>query len=102
MVVIDDIMALLRSENDGDHMFAQEFGALCCAFLAPALSLGLHVAHADRDLRRAKVRDRNWLEKRLAYVAHRHFLTFLRNLRAVPTLLQRKKESNASLVRLTG
>src|SRR5262245_60422638 len=95
MVVIDDIMALLRSENDRDHMFAQEFGALCGAFLAPALSLGLHLAHADRDLRRAKVRDRNWLEKGLAYVAHRHFLTFLRKLLAGPTLLQLENESKA-------
>jgi hypothetical protein len=58
-------------------MSAQKFGAFCGAFLAPALSFGFHLAQADCDLRRAKFRDRDRLEKRLTCVARRHFLTFL-------------------------
>src|SRR5262249_55471124 len=90
MVMIDDIMVLLRSEDYGDHMFAQEFGALRGAFLAPALSFEVHLAHADRDLRRAKFRDRDWLEKRLTCVGHRYLLIFLQNLPAVRIPLQLK------------
>src|ERR1700676_3699334 len=33
MVVIDHVMALLRSENYGNHMLAQEFGAFRVALL---------------------------------------------------------------------
>jgi hypothetical protein len=43
MVMIDDVMALLRSKNYGDHVLAQEFGALGVAFLTPALSFDLHL-----------------------------------------------------------
>ena len=68
MVMINDIMALLRSKNYGDHMLPQEFGALRLAFLAPALSFDLHLPHADRDLCRAKFRDWDRFEKRLTYV----------------------------------
>jgi hypothetical protein len=34
MVVIDDIMALLGSQNYGDHILVEEFDAFCGAFLA--------------------------------------------------------------------
>src|SRR3984893_12704856 len=82
MVMIDDIMALLRSENYGNHMLAQEFGAFRVALLAPVLSFGLHLPHADCDLCRAKFRDRDRIEKRLTYAGHRYLLIFLRNLSA--------------------
>ena len=70
MVMINDVMALLRSENYGDHMLAQEFGAFRVSLLAPVLSFGLNLPHADRDLCRAKFRDRDWIKKRLTYVGH--------------------------------
>ena len=65
-------------------MLAQEFGALGVAFLTPALSFGLHLPHADRDLCRAKFRDWDRIEKRLTYVGHRHLPIFLQSLSAVP------------------
>ena len=65
VVVINDIVALLGSENDRDHMLAQEFGALRVAFLTPALSFHLHLPHADGDLCRTKFRDWDRMEKRL-------------------------------------
>src|SRR5262245_61497444 len=72
MVVIDDIMALLRSKNYGDHVVAQEFGTFCGALLAPALSLSLDLTQADGDLCPTKFRNRHWLEKRLTCVWHRY------------------------------
>jgi hypothetical protein len=74
MVMINDVMALLRSENYGDHMLAQEFGAFRVSLLAPMLSFGLHLPQADGDLCRVKFRDRDWIKKRLTYVGHRHRL----------------------------
>ena len=50
MVVIDHVMALLRSENYGNHMLAQEFGAFRVALLAPVLSFGLHFPELSLNL----------------------------------------------------
>ena len=76
MVMIDDIMTLLRTKNDGDHMFAQEFGAFRGSLLLPMLSFGLHLSHTDRDLCRAKFRDRYRIETRLTYVGHCYLLIY--------------------------
>jgi hypothetical protein len=97
MVMINDIMALLRSENYRNHMLAKEFGALGVAFLAPALSFRLYLPHADRDLCRTKVRDWDRIEKRLTYVGHRYLLMFLRNFRQFQSHQQLQKASEAPL-----
>src|ERR1700730_739256 len=76
MVMIDDIMALLRSENYGNHMLAQEFGAFRVALLAPVLSFGLHFPQADRDLCRAKFHDWHGVETPLTDIWARHLLIY--------------------------
>jgi len=45
MVVINSVMAALRSKDHGDHVFAKKFGTSVLALLAPMLSLGSDLAH---------------------------------------------------------
>src|SRR5467141_3602166 len=61
-MVIDDVVALFRPEDDRDHVLSQEFGHLLRLALAPVLALLPHLAHADGDLRRPQVGDRNGFE----------------------------------------
>src|SRR3984893_3787177 len=96
MVMINDIMALLRSKNYGDHVLAQEFGALGVAFLTPALSFDLHLPHADRDLCRPKFHDWDRVEKRLTYVGHCHLpisCKAFRKFQSQPTVARRRAPS---------
>jgi hypothetical protein len=58
-------------------MLAQKFGAFRVSLLAPVLSFGFHLSHADRDLCRAKLRDWDRIEKWLTCIGHRHLPIFL-------------------------
>ena len=71
MMVIDHVIALVRAEHDGDHVLAEQLGALLLGFvLAPALALFLYLAHADRHLGRAQRQDRDRLEDGFAHIRH--------------------------------
>src|SRR5262249_1157972 len=71
VMMIDDVVVLLRPEDDRDHMLAETLALLLAFVLTPALALLLHLAHADRDLRGTQVLDRNRMKYGLAYGNHR-------------------------------
>ena len=56
-------MAVFRSENDRDHMLAEELGAFLRALLAPARALGLNFAHPHGNLCRTQRGDRDGFDK---------------------------------------
>ena len=63
MMVIDHVIALVRAVDDGDHVLAEQLGALFLRFvLAPALALFLYLSHSDRHLGRTERQDRDRLE----------------------------------------
>src|SRR5262249_54060551 len=68
VVVIDDVEAVLRPMDDWDHVLAEELGLLLAFVLAPALAFLLDLAHADGDLSRPQVVDRDRLEEGFANV----------------------------------
>src|SRR5215471_543710 len=70
MVVINDVVPILGSKNHGNEVFAEELLTLALAFGPPLLALSRDLAHANRDLRRAEIRDRYRPEKRFADVNH--------------------------------
>ncbi len=74
VMMIDDVVALFRPEDDGDHMLPEEFGLLVRGVLAPLLALFLHLPHADGDLRRPQTLDRNGFEDGLADDNHARLL----------------------------
>jgi hypothetical protein len=65
-MMIDDVVALLRPEDDGDHVLPEELAFRIRVVLAPFLALFLHLPHADGDLRRPQTLDRNGFEDGLA------------------------------------
>jgi len=72
MMVINDVVTLFRSEDDRDHVLAEEFRALFPIRLlfAPTLALGHDLAHANRDLGWAQACDMNWMENGLTNSSH--------------------------------
>jgi hypothetical protein len=59
VVVVDHVMPLLRAEQHRDHVLPQKLAAVPISALAPASALLLDLAHPDRDLGRAQLRDRD-------------------------------------------
>ena len=70
MVMVDHIQASLGSTNDRDHVAAEKFGLLLVVLLLPALLLGADFAHADRNLGRTQVGDRDGMQDRLTNRNH--------------------------------
>ena len=70
MMMVDDIVPALRTENHRDNVLAEEPFAFFCSGLAPALALGLNFAHADRDLRRTQIGDGDRSHHRFADPVH--------------------------------
>ena len=70
MMVVDDVMPLLRAEDDRDRVPAEKLGAFLPLVLAPALSFLVDLAHAHGDLGGAQARNRHRMENRLAYDNH--------------------------------
>src|SRR5262249_6505195 len=67
VMMIDHVVALLRPEDDRDHVLAEILALLLAFVLAPTLALLLDFTHADRDLRGAQLLDRNRMKDGLAY-----------------------------------
>src|SRR5580704_12131151 len=57
VVVVDHVMPLLRAEQDRDHLMPEKLAAVPLGTFAPVLSLLLDLAHPDRDLGRAQLRE---------------------------------------------
>src|SRR6516165_2724920 len=72
MVVINHVVPILGSKNHGNEVFAEELLALALVFGPglPLLALSRDLTHANRDLRRAEIRDRYRPEKRFPDVNH--------------------------------
>src|SRR6202023_4332997 len=75
MMMVDDVVALVRSENHRDHMSAEKL-ALCflrlvlLPVLAQALALFLHLPQSDSHLRRTQREDWNSMKDRFARIRH--------------------------------
>src|SRR5215211_8220629 len=55
MMMIDDVVVLFRSEDDGNHVLTEKLAALFLAVrLTPALALCLNFPHANGDLGRTQ------------------------------------------------
>jgi hypothetical protein len=70
MMMVNDVMPALWTEDHGDHMFAEKFVTFLCAFITPTLSFGLDLTHPDGDLRWTQVQYSDRLKKRLADRGH--------------------------------
>src|SRR5262249_26297701 len=55
VMMIDDEVAILWTQQDRKHVAGQELGLLFAAFLPPTANPSLHLAHADGDLGLAKL-----------------------------------------------
>ena len=70
MVMIDDVVTLLGPEDYRNHVLAEKGAFLAAFHLAPMVTLGADLAHADSDLRGPKFRDRDGDEHRITRVRH--------------------------------
>src|SRR6185437_2179326 len=70
MMMIDDVVALVRSVHDGDHMLADRVFLLRLLHLLEALDLVLDLDHAHRHLRRTQIQDFDRVNPRLAWTRH--------------------------------
>src|SRR5690242_8756874 len=71
VMVIRDVMDLVWPEHHWDHMLAEEICALFVVLAAPALALGLNLAHAHGDLGGMQFTDGNGLEYGFPDMDHR-------------------------------
>src|ERR1700704_5157347 len=71
MVVVDHVVALVRSQNHWDHMFAQKLRLLFLRrVVPPALALFLNLSHSDGHLRRMQREYWNRMEDQFARIRH--------------------------------
>ena len=70
MVMIDDVVALLRTPHDRDHVAAEILADLLRFLVAKALALVIDLAHADRHLGRPQAFDRYRFNDRVAGIGH--------------------------------
>src|SRR6185437_4984612 len=70
MMMIDDVVALVRSVHDGDHMLADGVFLLRLLHLLEALDLVLDLDHTHRHLRRTQIQDFDRVNPRLAWTGH--------------------------------
>src|SRR5260370_15136349 len=70
MMVIDHIMSLLGTKDDGNHVVSEEVPTFL-AHLPPAFAFGLHLAHPDSNLCRAQVIYSDRFQYWFAHVHHR-------------------------------
>src|SRR6185437_12275854 len=70
MMMIEDVVALVRSVHDGDHMLADGVFLLRLLHLLEALDLVLDLDHAHRHLRRTQIQDLDRVNPRLAWTGH--------------------------------
>jgi hypothetical protein len=61
MMAVDQVMASVRTQNDGKPMFVQVVDRTMAVFLAPTLAFDIHFAHPDRHLRGCQIPDRDGL-----------------------------------------
>src|SRR5262249_15206015 len=70
--MVDDIVSILRAQDHGHHVAAEEFCSARPAFLAPVATLGFHLPHSDGDLRWTKLLDRDCRQNRRTNCLHRY------------------------------
>src|SRR5579859_6468165 len=71
MMVVDDEISVLRSQDHRDHMAPEELGPLVARLFEPRLSLGLDLAHPDGDLRGSQIVDIDRMQNGFAARNHR-------------------------------
>jgi len=59
VMMIDHVVIFFRTPNDGNQVLAEKVRLLSIGVIAPALALGLHLAHSHRDLSGPQRRDRH-------------------------------------------
>jgi hypothetical protein len=62
MVMIYDVVAIIRSQNDWYHVLAEKFSTFLALLLTPAFPFSVDFAHTYGDLGWAQVCDIDWLE----------------------------------------
>src|SRR6185437_15569377 len=77
MVMVDDVVALVRSHHDRNHVLADHLALLVRFLLAKPHALLLDLAHADGHLRRAQIEDWDRVDFRLAGTGHNLKLPWL-------------------------
>src|SRR5712672_1571278 len=75
MMMVDHIVALVRSQNHRDHVPAEKLALLSVWLVLPpalsqALALFLHLPHSNRHLRWMQREDRNRLKDRFTRIRH--------------------------------
>ena len=77
MVMIDQVVALVRPDHDGDHVLAERLAQLLVVLLLEAFALLLDLAHADGHLGRTQIEDRDGVDAWLAGTGHNLKLPWL-------------------------
>src|SRR5271165_6194283 len=70
MMMIDDVIALLRTPHDRNHVAADKLAHLLSLLAVQAFALVLDLAHADRHLGRPQTLDWYRLSNRIAWIGH--------------------------------